>query len=414
MTNLSSLPGFGSGGSGASGDLPPILTDIPTLVDSDTDYIRGSSYDRQSSSTYQAFHQLSNDGTFAGLFDPYNSSNNGGCMPCGFYVNPSNGSMNSLQRGSSMYNSGSGDTFSTCHHGAIGMMVLNNGHHRNPNYGSTYKGWLYGATFANDGSSTHNGNSQGPHEYWPHSNGDLMLHADSATGNAYGRRSGYNQGTGTYYHNLFYYTGTGSAASQQEWTQASNTSTNYTNQAAKQSRSDLQPGGMLCYQDTSSNQYIEPCYGSTLSRGTTYNRSRLGWTDNMQGWHLSDGKTLWHYEGKWQLQNSNTLSDLSSEPENGGYANLMSNAVYMNRMCVPCNSEADTWIATTSGYGLLKFKIHVNDNYRFEALGVFNTMGWIYDQSISQSGRTLGLVGQNDEYLVYCRVRNGLCPTLRL
>ena len=53
MTNLSSLPGFGSGGSGASGDLPPLLTDNPVLVDSDFDWIRSSSYDQQSSSTYQ-------------------------------------------------------------------------------------------------------------------------------------------------------------------------------------------------------------------------------------------------------------------------------------------------------------------------------------------------------------------------
>lgn len=407
MTNLSSLPGFGSGGGGASGDLPPILTDIPTLVDSDADYIRGSNYTQQSSTTYQAFHQLSNDGTFGGLFDPYNSSNTGGAYPVGFYVNPANGSLNGLQRGSSIYNSGGGATFSTCHQGAVGMMVLNNGHHANPGYGTTYKGWLYGATFANDGSITATGESQGPHEYWPHSNGDLMIAADSATGSAYGRRSGYNQGTGTYYHNLFYYTGGGSAASQQEWSQASNTSTNYTNCAAKNSRSDLQPGGILCYQDQSSNQYIEPCYGTSLTRGTNYNKSRLGWTDNLQGWSLSNGTTLWHYQGKWELQQGQSLTTLTNPPVGGGMVEILNNRSEMLRFCIPCNSETDTWVATTSGYGLFKFKIHINDNYRFEALGIYNTLGWLFDQTISHSGRCLGLVGTNDEYLVYSRVRDG-------
>ena len=73
-------------------------------------------------------------------------------MGCGFYVNPANGSLGSLQRGGSIYNSGSGDHFSTCHHGSVGMMVMNNGNHHNPSYGTTHKGWLYACGFNNDGS----------------------------------------------------------------------------------------------------------------------------------------------------------------------------------------------------------------------------------------------------------------------
>ena len=52
----------------------------------------------------------------------------------------------------------------------------------------------------------------------------------------------------------------------------------------------------------------------------------------------------------------------------------------------------------------MKFKIHINDNYRVEPLGVFNTFSWLYTNSVSHSGKNLALVGPNDEYLVYSRV----------
>ena len=73
---------------------------------------------------------------------------------------------------------------------------------------------------------------------------------------------------------------------------------------------------------------------------------------------------------------------------------------------MPCQ-EDDTWITTTDGYGLMKFKIHVNDNYRVEVLGIYNTLAWLFSQNVSANGRTLGLVGPNDEYLVFCKVSNG-------
>ena len=407
MTNLSSLPGFGSGGSGASGDLPPLLTDNPVLVDSDFDYIRSSSYSQQSSSTYQSFHPLSNDGTFGGLFDPYNSSNNGGPYPVGFYVNPANGSLGSLQRGTPLYNSGGGAHFSTCHHGSVGMMVLNNGNHQNPSYGQSHKGWLYAAGFNNDGSIAASGNSQGPHEYAAHSNGDMAISANSATGTAYGRRSGYNSSTGTYYHNSFYFKHNGSSTgSQHDWNNpSSSTSTNYCTSAMKQSKDDLEPNGMIFWRDSSSQKILTPLYGSQCDRGTDYSADTyLGFTDNCQGFHLSDGTYLWFYNGKWAIQSSGTLSVPSYSPQGLGFLALLRNRDSQSHTCFPCQ-EDDTWIGAIDGNGLMKFKIHIDDNYRVEPLGVFNTFSWLYTNDISHSGINLALVGPNDEYLVYTKVK---------
>ena len=69
--------------------------------------------------------------------------------------------------------------------------------------------------------------------------------------------------------------------------------------------------------------------------------------------------------------------------------------------------DADTWIISTSNYGLIKLHIDPSDNYKVSVLAIFNTMSWLYTQSVSHSGRTLGLVGPDDEYLVFCYVRNG-------
>ena len=413
MTNLSSLPGFssggGSGGGGGGGDLPAVFTDTAVQVDYSGDYIRSSSYDDQSSTTYQAFHSLSNDGTFGGVFDPYNSSNDGGPMGCGFYVNPSTGALGTLQRGSSMYNSGGGGHFSTCHHGAVGMMVMNNGNHQNPNYGSSHKGWIYGVGFGNDGSIVSNGNGQGPHEYSPHSNGDMVVAANSSTGRMYGRRSGYNSGTGTYYHNAFYYDhSNGNNASQQDWNNpSSSTSTNYTSAAMKQSKTDLLPCGMVYWYDSSGNKKLAHCYGDSLTRGTTYDAEEyLGFTDNTVGFHLSNGEVFWYYEGKVCTADTSGTLTKRSGILGAGYFQMLNNKDSMSRTCMP-TKDADTWIAATNNYGLIKFHIDPSDNYKVTVLGIHNTMAWLYEQSISHSGRTLGLVGPDDEYLVYCRVRNG-------
>ena len=78
----------------------------------------------------------------------------------------------------------------------------------------------------------------------------MAMSAGSATGTAYGRRSGYNSNTGTYYHNRFYFQHNGgSTGSQQDWNNpSSTTSTNYCTSAMKQSKDDLEPNDDLLVQ----------------------------------------------------------------------------------------------------------------------------------------------------------------------
>ena len=405
MTNLSSLVGFGAGGSGSEA-LPAIVSDIATLVDSDSSYIRSSTYNQQSSPTYQAFHPLSADGAFGGLFDSYYSSS-GGVVGCGFYVNPATGSLGSLNTSGTIYNPGGYPSFSTCHQGACGMMVMNVGHHHNPSYGTTNKGWVYAYSFSSTGVPQTSANAAAPADAWPHSNGDLAMGMNSATsGTLYGRRSTYNSSAGVYYHSANYATYNGSA-SYSEWSSlSSTTSTNYVTAAAKNSKDDLTPGGLICYYNSGGNQRISPIYGSQASRGSEYDANLLGFSQNTQGFHLSNGETLWHHNGKVAIQSNSTLSVPGTMPVGAGFLGF-ANGSYQLRSCIP-TSETDTWICATSGYGLIKFKIDINDNYRVNVLGIYNTLGWLFTQSVSHAGTCLGLVGSNDEYIVYTKVENGM------
>ena len=403
MTNLSTLIGFGAGGSG-SGSLPAIVTDVPTLVDSDSSYFRGSAYNQQGSPTYQAFHQLSTDGVFGGLFDPYYSAG-GGVVGCGFYVNPATGSLGSLNTSSAVWNPGNAAIFSTCHHGACGMMVMNVGHNNNSSY-STNKGWVYAYSFSSTGVPQTGAQAAAPQEAWPHSNGDLAMGMDNATsGTLYGRRSTYNSNNSRYYHSANYATYNGSA-SYSEWSDiSSNTSTNYCTAAAKNSKGDLTPGGMICYYNSSGIQRISPIYGSTAARGSDYDANLLGFASAIRGFHLSNGETLWYYDGKVAIQSSSQLNVPGTTPAGVGLLTLI-NGTNQLRSCIPTN-ETDTWICSTSGYGLIKLKIDINDNYKVTILGLYNTLGWLFTQSMNLSGTCLGLVGSNDEYLVYTAVSGG-------
>lgn len=404
MTNLSTLVGFGAGGSG-SGDLPPIVTDVPTLVDSDSSYIRGSAYNQMSSTTYQAFHQLSTDGVFGGLFDPYYSSG-GGVVGCGFYVNPATGSLGSLNTSSPIYNPGNSPVFSTCHHGACGMMVMNVGNNMNSSYG-TYKGWVYAYSFSSTGVPQTSAQAAAPQEATGYNNGDLAMGMDNATsGTLYARRSTYNANNSTYYHSANYATYNGSA-SYSEWSGLSSTSSfNSCTAAAKNSKSDLTPGGIIGYYNSSGYQRISPIYGSTAARGSEYDANLLAANTAIRGFHLSNGETLWFYDGKVAVQSSSQLNVPGTTPVGVGLLTLI-NGTNQLRSCIP-TSETDTWICSTSGYGLIKLKIDINDNYKVTILGLFNTLGWLFTQSVSPAGTCLGLVGSNDEYLVYTTVNNAL------
>jgi hypothetical protein len=411
MTNLSSLPGFssgssssGGGGGGGSSDLPQVLVDSPTLIDSANFYIEGGTdYSKQSSTTYQAFHSLASDGCFGGIFDPFNGSNTAKVIACGIKVDPSNGSIGSPDR-HTMWNHSDGDTFSTCHFGSVGNMVMNIGHHKNPGHGATHKGTCWGATFNSSASHTGSGYAEGPWEAWPHSNGDLAMGANSVNGTMYARRSTYNQNDSKYWHNNHYWNG--SSAGRQEWTSPSaDTSTNYCQGCAKSSKDDLEPGGMIHWRQSSTYR-AQQIYGSSASRGSEL--TGLTQNDSYASFHLSNGKRLFYYEGIAVIGETNgNLTVSTTAVPNAGFLQLMNNRGSHMRTCIP-TKNTDEWImASNEGLGFLRIRIDVNNNYALSVEQVYYALAWTYTSSFGSSGKSIGLVGPNDEYLVTTDVRNG-------
>jgi hypothetical protein len=408
MTNLSSLPGFSSGSSGGGGggssDLPQILLDSPTLIDSASFYIEGGTdYNSQSSTTYQSFHSLASDGCFGGIFDPHNGSNSAKVIACGFKVDPSNGSIGSPDR-HTMWTHSDGQTFSTCHQGAVGNMVMNIGHHKNPSHGSTHKGTCWGASFNSSASHTGSGYGEAPWEAWPHSNGDLAMGANSANGTMYARRSTYNSNDSKYWHNNHYWNG--SSINRAEWSNPSaSTSTNYCQGCAKSSKDDLEPGGMIHWQQ--SNIYrAQQIYGSQASRGSEL--TGLTQNDSYAAFHLSNGQRLFFHEGLIVIGETNgNLTVRTTEVPNAGFLQLMTNKGEHMRTCIP-TKNTDEWImAASEGLGFLRIRIDINNNYAVSVEQVYFALAWTYSSSFSHSGRGLGLVGSNDEYLVTTDVRAG-------
>ena len=412
MTNLSSLTGFSSGGAGGGGDLPILLSQSMTLVDSHQHMSNPSDTNmvKQSSTTYQSYNQLSTDGVFAGYFDPYNqSNNNGSCRYNSFKINPSNGSIGTIHS-TEAWGHSHGDTFSTCHYGAVGMMVMNCGHHHNPSYGSTRKGFLWAGGSNDDGTIVGTAYNEGPWENWPHSNGGLLVGANGASAGAtmYGRRSGYNQNHGHYTHNNHYY-GWGSNAGRQEWTGLSSaTSTNYAWPCAKQSKDDLTPGGMIMYYASNSTQNASCIYGSSASRGpssTTYGAKY--WSSQDPAFHLSNGEYLFSFSSGVLIGDaSGNLSEPSSTPVGANYLRMIQNTSKMQQFCVPCK-EDDEWIVPVgSNLGMIKIKIDVNDIYKVTILKQYYAFGTFGSTSMPSEGNCYGLVGTNDEYFVWCSTKS--------
>lgn len=408
MTNLSSLPGFSSGSSGGGGgssDLPQILLDSPTLIDETSFYIEGGGdYNRQSSETYQAFNSLAADGVFAGLFDPWRGANNTAkVIACSFKVDPSNGSIGNPDR-HTMWNHSDGDTFSTCHFGAVGNMVMLIGHCRNPSHGSTYKGTCWGASFNSSGNHTSSGYGEAPWEAWPHSNGDLAMGANSVNGTIYGRRSTYNSNNSTYYHNNHYWNG--SSINRAEWSNpSSSTSTNYCQGCAKSSKDDLEPGGMIHWQQSGTYR-AQQIYGPGATKGSELTGLRQN--DSYASFHLSNGERLFFYEGMVVIgQTNGNLSISTTAVPNAGFLQLMNNKGSHMRTCIP-TKNTDEWImAANENLGFLRIKIDINNNYAISVEQVYYSLAWTYASNFSHSGKCLGLVGSNDEYLVTTDVRNG-------
>ena len=409
MTNLSSLPGFtvgGGGGGGGGGN--PLLTDQMVEIDSTTQNLSTSTSDNYiSSASYQSFHQLSTDGCFGGLFDPHpaSGSGGGGVWAVGFKVNPANGSIGSFNR-TQLYSHSYGSTFSTCHHGAIGMMVTNHGHHKSPNYSSTHKGTVYGARFNSSAQIANYGSGNPQPDAWPHSNGGVVGGASSVNSNFYGRRSTYHYNNSRYYHYNMYYDGYSSFYTQEYSDISSSTSTNYCWPCAKQSKADLSPGGMIAYYNSSSQQRFSCIYGQSASRGSESSLGGAYWTSQSPGFHLSNGSYLFFISGGYLVADSSgNLSELNYVPTGLGALNLISNTERNQNYCIP-TKDADCWIVPFgSGIGLAKIYIDVNDNYKMTIQDIFSTVMTFGSTNVPTSGSCISLCGSNDEYFVFSQVR---------
>lgn len=399
----------GGGSSAASGALPTVFSDKAEVVSTSDFWIRSASHQSQSSVLYQKFFALADDGVMGGLFDAYASSA-GGVTAVGFRVDPSTGAIGAPNR-STFYTHSSSATFSTCHQGAIGRDVINNGHHYSTTYG-TSKGVGFACRF--DGSGVPSSTAWGhtPENSWPHSNGDLMLAQTALNGTTYFRRSQYNQGSSTYYHNRG--TFDGSTVSNDIWSNpSSTTSTNYVNTSVPQSGSTLSCPGIVAHYNSSGYGVLVPCYGTTLAMGTTYTTStgggtpsanveNMAFTSDMQGIVMSTGKVLWHYGGKFTVQDGGTLTPIAL-PEGGGALALIADNTYRLSQWMPMGS--DTWVVPMSSYGFAQISIDPA-TYAISVTRQFYTAMTYGVSTPASSGTGYRLAGPNNEYIVRASVQN--------
>ena len=383
------------------------------LVDAADGYIYSSSYTRQSSTTYQSFHRLSEEGLYGGIFDPYNDSNSAQVYARSFKVNQSTGAI-TLPGQASLWSHSYGDTFSTGHQGGIGNTAMFIGHCKNPSYGSTNKGTAWGVEFNNDGTVDNYGYGQAPWEAWPHSNGDLIMCSNAKqNGTTYARRSTYNQSASKYYHssNTF----SNGSVSYNEWSNiSSSTSTNYATSAAGQTKQQLDRGGIISYYNSSGIGKFSVIYGTSGSRGTEYDTSTY-WgrdpTSNVFGFNLSNGETLWLSEtGKcFKSNNSNgnvTALSGSSYPSGASLLKAVySGGGYQNSQCIPLGNN--TWVFPMNNIGWVRMSIDPNNGYAVSADYLFSSLLSPAGSSPSHSGWTYDITGTNQEYFVMANVQGG-------
>lgn len=375
--------------------------------------IYSTSYNRQSSTTYQSFHRLAVDGLYGGIFDPYNSSNSAVIHAKSFSVNQSTGAI-TVNSGTSLWSHSHGATFSTGHHGGIGNTVMYIGHSRNPSYGSTEKGTIWAAEFDNSGNVENHGYGQAPWEAWPHSNGDLIMNTNQTKdGTVYGRRSTYNSSSGTYYHSSGY--SSNGSVSYSEWSNSSsNTSTNYATSAAAQTKGQLDRGGVISYFNNSGVGKFSIIYGSSGSRGPEYDTLTY-WggnpTSDINGYCLSNGETLWITADLkvFKSTNSNgsvtTLSGSSYPQGVSLLRTIYQGGANQNSQAIPLGN--DTWVFPINSVGWVRMSIDVNNGYAVSANYLYSGLLSPAGTSPSASGWTYDITGTNNEYFVMAKVSGG-------
>ncbi len=401
---------------GAGSGTVPAYEQTWTKVAETTGWIKGSSYSSQSSTTYQSFKRLATKGLYGGLFDPYNSSNNSGFVTArAFSVNQSTGAI-TVHAGTDLWSHSYGQIFSTCHIGAVGHTYMNIGHHKNPTYASTNKGWIWAAEFNTSGGVENYGNSSAPYNMWPHSNGDLVM-ATSASKDqyVYGRRSTYNSNDSRYWHQRGYHVN-GSVGYNDYSNPSSSTSTNYAYPYAQQTYDDLTPNGYLGWQDSNSNGVFTPIYGNDAGRGSDLSSSTyFGQNDipsYVTGFHLSTGDYLAINQNNLWWVRFNSSGSPQAGTWNGdtidgsALLSIPNNRSEAQSMYIPLGN--DTWLLPNSVMGgFLKFNIDVNNNYKVTIQKHYHTLLSGMGMNPTHSGRTFDVTGSSDQYFVYASVTGG-------
>ena len=413
MTNLNTLIGFGAGGgAGAGGDLPKAFTDTATVVDSASQNMGGNTQSL-SANQYNFIWPLATDGLFGGIADAWHNSTpvNSALYAVSFLVNTSNGSIGAINHtknpGSNLYtNSNTTGIFSTCHTGSVGNVVMYQGHAYNPSTGTTRKGYAYGVKYNADASIAQAGHGHGDHssgDNWPHSDGELAMGTDSNDANVYARRSTYYQPTSRYFHSCSHWGTSGASIGNQEHTANSNyTSTNYLSACAKQSKDDRTPGGFIYWYGNNGALNLTEVYGTTASRSSDLEIASNQFTPAFS-LRMSTGKSVRVYNGAVieGQGNGNAPVDITSTAHDSIHllTKIVSQA-WSQSMCKP-TKNADEWILGVSNFGLIKFNIDVNDNYKTTITKQIYTDTWGHKSSSPSYQSHWGLVGPNDEYLCY-------------
>ena len=402
-------------GAGGGSAFTPAYEQNWNLVASSTGYIKNSSYPLQSSETYQAFKRLHTKGLYGGIFDPHNSSNTAFVHARAFSINQSTGAI-TVHSGTDLWSHSHGQTFSTCHIGAVGHTYMNIGHHRNPSYGSTNKGWIYAAEFNTYGGVENHGYSAAPINMWPHSNGDLVM---STTGSkdttVYGRRSTYNQNDSRYWHQRGESTN-GSVTYGDYVNPSSNTSTNYAYPYAQQTYNDLEPNGYTGWNNSSGEGTFTPIYGGSNTRASNLSSSTYFGSNDIPsyvtGFHMSNGHylTINQNNNWWVRFNSSGTPQAGTwngdSIENSSLLSLFSSRAEAQSMYIPLGN--DTWIVPNSIMGgFFKINIDVSNNYKVTIQKHYHSLMAGMGLNPTHAGRTYDVTGSSDQYFVYARVSGG-------
>lgn len=400
-------------GSGGGGGMVPAYDQSWTQVASASGWIHSASYPSQSSTTYQGFQRLATKGLYGGLFDPYNSSSQSGRITSrSFKINQSTGAI-TVNSYNELWSHSYGDIFSTCQFGAVGHTVMNIGHHNNPSYGATSKGWIYAVEFDTNGNYENYGNSSAPDNMWPHSNGNLVMSTSSSKdARVYGRRSTYNSNDSRYWHQRGE-SQNGSVSYGDYSNPSSNTSTNYAYPNAMNAYNDLKYCGYVGWQDSSSNGVWTPI-NSSGSRVGNYSSSTYFGNNEIpsyiRGYHLANDEYLYmNPNNNWWVRcnPSNTpvagTYNGSTTPTGISLLGIGMNQDMMPSTYIPLGNN--TWLMPNSLIGgFLKISIDPNNNYAVSISKHYHTLMSGMGMNPSHSGKTYDVTGSSDQFFVFAKV----------